>query len=168
MSLEARAKFNITADHPRQLESSRCWCLYAIDPVRNGDISHRSRDITLFLNKQNLPFRDNNEDESFNKVKFLEMVEMLSKYDPVLKRVPNEIKQSMSKLKSLVSHLAPTTQNEFIHVLSNHVRGSLSWIKNLQGFWDDSTPDTLHTDQMSHVIRYVKMQYYDVPCSRLR
>ena len=88
------------------------------------------------------------------------MVEMLSKYDPVLKEHLMRLKQSTCKLKASVSYLAPKTQNEFIHVLANHVKEKLVMdIKSSRyfGMMFDSTPDTSHTDQMSQVIRYVKI-----------
>ena len=88
------------------------------------------------------------------------MVEFLSKYDPVLKEHLMRLKQSTCKLKASVSYLAPKTQNEFIHVLANHVKEKLVMdIKSSRyfGMMFNSTPDTSHTDQMSQVIRYVKI-----------
>ena len=59
------------------------------------DILHMLLDITLFLAKQNLAFRGHNENESStNKGNFLEMVEMLSKYDPGLKEHLMRLKMS--------------------------------------------------------------------------
>lgn len=125
------------------------------------DILHRLLDITLFLAKQNLPFRGHKEDESsLNKGNFLEMVEMLSKYDAVLKEHLMRLKQSTCKLKASISYLSPTTQNEFISVLANHVKEKLVMdIKSAKyfGIMFDSTPDISHTDQMSEIIRYVKL-----------
>ena len=90
------------------------------------DILHRLLDITLFLARQNLAFRGHRENKpSLNKGNFLEMVELLSKYDPVLKEHQMRLKQtqqSMSKDKVSVSYMAPETQNEFISVLSGHVK----------------------------------------------
>ena len=77
-----------------------------------GDILHRLLDITLFLAKQNLPFCGHKEDKSsFNKGNFLEMVEMLSKYDPVLKKHLMRSKQTAGTVKASVSYLSPETQN---------------------------------------------------------
>ncbi|XP_061469367.1 zinc finger MYM-type protein 1-like [Rhineura floridana] len=125
------------------------------------DVLHRLLDITLFLAKQNLAFRGHKEDESsLNKGNFLELVEMLSKYDPVLKEHLMRLKQSTCKLKVSVSYLPPKTQNEFISALANHVKEMLVMdIKSAKyfGIMFDSTPDISHTDQMSEVIRYVKI-----------
>ncbi|XP_065665736.1 zinc finger MYM-type protein 5-like [Hydra vulgaris] len=50
------------------------------------DILHRLLNITLFLAKQNLPFRGHSEDfASENRGNFLELVSLLSNYDPVFK-----------------------------------------------------------------------------------
>ncbi|GLV33620.1 hypothetical protein CBL_21236, partial [Carabus blaptoides fortunei] len=140
--------------------------LMDIENKRWRDILHRLLDITLFLAKQNLAFRGHNEDESSsNKGNYLEMVEMLSKYDPVLKEHLMRLKRSTCKLKVSVSYLASTTQNEFIHVLANHVKEKLVMdIKSAIyfGIIFDSTPDTSHTDQMSEVIRYVKIHTRNV------
>ncbi|XP_040275768.1 zinc finger MYM-type protein 1-like [Bufo bufo] len=123
------------------------------------DILHRLLDITLFLAKQNLAFRGHKEDESsLNKGNFLEMVEMLSKYDPVLKEHLIKLKQHICKVNMSVSYLSPQTQNEFISVLANHVKAKIvTDIKSAKyfGIMFDSTPDVSHTDQMSEVIRYV-------------
>ncbi|GLV37541.1 hypothetical protein CBL_20353 [Carabus blaptoides fortunei] len=62
--------------------------LMHIENKRWRDILHKLLDITLYLAKQNLAFRGHNEDESAsNKGNYLEMVEMLSKYTPVLKEI---------------------------------------------------------------------------------
>ncbi|KAM9311655.1 zinc finger MYM-type protein 1-like [Gastrophryne carolinensis] len=123
------------------------------------DILHRLLDITLFLAKQNLAFRGHKEDgSSLNKGNFLEMVELLSKYDPVLKEHLIRLKRHTCKLNVSVSYLSPQTQNEFISVLANHVKEKIvTDIKSAKyfGIMFDSTPDVSHTDQMSEVIRYV-------------
>ncbi|XP_040197560.1 zinc finger MYM-type protein 1-like [Rana temporaria] len=133
-----------------------------IEKKKWRDILHRLLDITLFLAKQNLAFRSHKEDEcSFNKGNFLEMVEMLSKYDSVLKEHLIRLKRSTSKLKVSVSYLSPQTQNEFIRVLANHMKEKIVMdIKSAKyfGIMFDSTPDISHTDQMSEVIRYVNIK----------
>lgn len=125
------------------------------------DMLHRLLDITLFLAKQNLPFRGHRESESsLNKGNFLELVEMLSKYDAVLKEHLMRLKQSTCKLQSAVTYLAPETQNEFIDILANQLKDKLVMeIKAAKYFaiMFDSTPDISQTDQMSEVIRYVKI-----------
>ena len=82
------------------------------------DILHRLLDITLFLVNQNLTlltkiFRGHQENEfSLKRENFLEMVEMLSKNDRVLKEHLMRLKRSVCTVKASVSYLSPETQNE--------------------------------------------------------
>ncbi|XP_043476438.1 zinc finger MYM-type protein 1-like [Leptopilina heterotoma] len=118
------------------------------------NILTRLLDITLFLSKQNLAFRGHDESEnSTNRGNFLEMVKLLSKYDAVLK-------EHTMRLDRHASYLSPETQNEFLNVLASHVRNVLIQEIKSVGYFSmmfDSTPDTSHVDQMSEVIRYVKI-----------
>lgn len=118
----------------------------------------RLLDITLFLAKQNLAFRGHDETKaSSNKGNFLELVKLLSKYDAVLKEHILYLEQEKSPK---VTYLSPEIQNEFINVLANHVKCQLvNEIKSAKyfGIMFDSTPDVSHVDQMSEVIRYVKI-----------
>nr|XP_047132432.1 zinc finger MYM-type protein 1-like [Hydra vulgaris] len=110
----------------------------------------------LFLAKQNLPFRGHQEDESsLNKGNFLELVDLLSTYDPILKEHLIKLRESYSK----VSYLSPKIQNDFISCLASHVKDKLiEEIKSARyfGMMFDSTPDISHVDQISEVIRYIK------------
>lgn len=151
-TLEAGLSLHKTID-------TKSTSLMEMEKKKWRDILHRLLDITLFLVKQNLAFRGHKEDEtSLNKGNFLEMVEMLFKYDTVLKEHLMRLKRSTCKLKASVSYLAPNTLNEFIGVLATHVKEKLIMdIKSAKyfGIMFDSTPDISHTDQMSEVIRYV-------------
>ena len=119
--------------------------------------SSRLLDITLFLAKQNLAFSGHDEGhDSTNKGNFLELVQLLSKYDVVLKEHILHLEHSKSPK---VSYMSPDIQNEFISVLSDHVKSKLvNEIKSAKylGMRFDTTPDISHVDQMSEVIRYVK------------
>ncbi|XP_042214954.1 uncharacterized protein LOC121861371 [Homarus americanus] len=119
----------------------------------------------MFLARQNLPFRGHREDMlSINKGNFLELVELLSDYDPVLKEHLLEIKHAIPSQTSgrrVSSYLSPNIQNEFICLLGNNVKEKfLADIKKAKYFriLFDSTPDISHTDQMSEVIRYVHIE----------
>ena len=101
------------------------------------DILHWLLDITLFLANQNLAFRGHQEDGSLlNRGNLFEMVEMLSKYDPVLKEHLMRLKRSARTVKASVSYLSPETQNEFINVLANRVKEVLGY-KGCTVFWYD-------------------------------
>jgi hypothetical protein len=125
---------------------------------RFRDILHRILDVILFLSRQNLSFRGHREDaSSANRGNFLELVELLSHYDAVLKEHLVRFQQSKDN-RMMSSYMSPQTQNEFISLLANHVNKKLvSDIKEARyfGILFDSTPDVSHSDQMSTVIRYV-------------
>uniref|UniRef100_A0A8C5PE46 TTF-type domain-containing protein n=1 Tax=Leptobrachium leishanense TaxID=445787 RepID=A0A8C5PE46_9ANUR len=153
-TLAARLRLHKTID-------TETITLMEMEKKKWRDILYRLLDVTLFLAMQNLAFRGHKEDESsFNKGNFLEMVAILSKYDPVLKEHCMKLKKSTGRYKVSVSYLAPQTQNEFLSILANHVTEKLVMdIKNAKyfGIMFDSTPDISHTDQMTEVIRYVKI-----------
>ncbi|XP_030066678.1 zinc finger MYM-type protein 1-like [Microcaecilia unicolor] len=126
------------------------------------DILYRLLDVIMFLAKQNLPFRGHREDRSSaNKGNFLELIELLSNYDPVLKEHFVKINQTVSSERRVTSYLSPKIQNEFIHLLGNYVKENIvADIKKAKyfGILFDSTPDVSHTDQMCEVIRYVHIE----------
>lgn len=150
-TLEIRLRLNSTIDHTSQQQMNT-------EKKKWKDLLTRLLDITLFLAKQNLAFRGHDEcSTSSNRGNFLELVNLLSKYDAVLKEHLLNLEQCSSQK---ISYLSPDIQNEFISVLSNHVKSKLvEEIKSATyfGMMFDSTPDIDHTDQMSQVIRYVKI-----------
>ena len=124
-------------------------------------ILSRLLDIIRFLAKQNLSLRGHREDThteaevAENKGNFLELVYLLSKYDPVLRE---HILRIQMGSKYTASYLSPTIQNEFIEILGENVRSKIiNQVKEAKYFSMifDSTPDISHKDQMSQVLRYV-------------
>lgn len=83
---------------------------------------------------------------------FLDIVELLSKYDTTLEElISNHTKRS-------VNYLSPTIQNEFVNLLGKKVRNEiLSRIRKSKYYslLFDCTPDVSHNEQMSEIIRYV-------------
>ena len=104
----------------------------------------------LFLNKQNFPFRGHREAfESNNQKNFLETVKLLAKYSPVLSKHLSDIRISK---KMTTTYLSPTIQNELVLLLSKKVKNMiLQDVREAKYFaiMCDSTPDILHTDQMT-------------------
>jgi len=118
------------------------------------DVLSRILDVILLLAKQNLAFREHRENGNF-----LEILKLLSKYDPVLRE------HFLSIEKAKTSYLSPQTQNEFIDLLGNHVRQSiLDDVKDAKFYSiiTDTSPDISQTDQMSQILRYVKVTNDDV------
>ena len=127
---------------------------------------YRLLDIIKFLAKQNLAFRGHREtlEESaeINSGNFLELVKLLSKYDPVLREYV--LRVTLGKPHSL-SYLSPQIQNEFVNCLGDLLRTKIiEQVKNSKYYCIifDSTPDISHKDQLSQVIRYVEMDDNDV------
>lgn len=111
--------------------------------------------ITLILTKNSLAFRGHREtiDEVYNG-NFLTQVNFLVKYDPVMKEL-------VSKPKGTINYLSPTIQNELIDCLANTLEKRLVSKINQSLFFSiimDTTQDITKVDQLSKVIRYVKIE----------
>ncbi|KAJ1198369.1 hypothetical protein NDU88_002210 [Pleurodeles waltl] len=120
----------------------------------------RILDCVLYLARQTLPLRGHSEDLNTdgNCGNFLETFKLLAKYDPVAKQHLHRVQRTDGYI---VSYLSPQSQNEFISLLSDHIRTVIfqNIIKaKYFAIMFDSTPDISHTDQMSQVIRYVHIE----------
>ena len=118
----------------------------------------RILDCIRFLSIQNLVFRGHREvlSSNENSGNFLELVKFLGNYDPVVREHLTRIQAQ----PNTVSYLSPAIQNEFISILGQHVLDKiLDDIREAKYYsiMFDSTPDLAHDDQMSQVIRYVKI-----------
>ena len=118
-------------------------------------VLHRIVNVTLTLASCNLAFRGHREKigkpHSGN---FLAVVELLSKYDPVLAKLIDKNKQIK------INYLSPDIQNELISLLTMHVRRKI--IENIKAnrFYSiilDTTQDISKCDQLSITLRYVSM-----------
>ena len=121
------------------------------------NILHRILDAILFLTKQNLALRGHREflDGEGNPGNFMELIKLISKYDPVLMEHLTRIRMAPN---ISISFLSPRIQNEFIELLARHVKQQI--IENIREakyytILFDSTPDISHNDQMTQIIRYV-------------
>ena len=132
------------------------------------EILARLLDVVRFLAKQNLALRGHREDihndegGQENRGNFLELVHLLAKYDPVLREHLVTVKLGK---KIATSYLSPEVQNEFVSILAEQVRKKIiDQVKESKYFCIifDSTPDVSHKDQMSEVLRYVKMDENEV------
>ncbi|GBP74358.1 Zinc finger MYM-type protein 1 [Eumeta japonica] len=110
--LENGLRLQKTIDHEHQMvldQEKKKW----------RDILSRLLDVILFLARQNLPLRGHREGiSSDNRENFLELVNLLSKYDPVLKEHMLRIEHAIActKSKRVDSYLSKDIQNEFISI----------------------------------------------------
>ncbi|KAI6648275.1 Zinc finger MYM-type protein 1-like [Oopsacas minuta] len=87
---------------------------------------------------------------------FLELVKFLGNYDPVVREHLTRIQSQPNTL----SYLSPAIQNDFISILGQHVLEKILEEVREAKYYSimfDSTPDLAHDDQMSQVLRYVKI-----------
>ena len=122
----------------------------------------RLLNIVIYLARTNAALRGHVEKltsgDEINSGNFLELVKLLSKYDPVMK---SHLEYAMENPHA-PNYLSPRIQNEFIELLGSSVRDNLlEDIKTSRyyGLLFDSTPDIAHREQMSQVVRYVHIDY---------
>ena len=85
-------------------------------------------------------------------------MKFLGVFDPVLQERLGLIENH----PHLTSYLSPGVQNEYIHLMAYHVCKDLTEkIKKVKycGLIFDSTPDQMHREQVSQVIRYVDVDF---------
>lgn len=79
-------------------------------------VLERILNVTLTLATCNLAFRGSSEKlECNNKGNFLSIVQLLSKYDPVLQKL-------LQRPKGAITYLSPQIQNEVIDLLANKIK----------------------------------------------
>lgn len=113
-------------------------------------------DVILFCSKINLALRGTTEKiGDLNSGIFLQLIELISQYSPVLAQHVQEVRQSNFH----TSYFSPTIQNEIIVLLGKTIRNKIISIKEAKyyGIMFDCTPDVSHKEQMSQIIRYVKI-----------
>ena len=136
--------------HERQIEHNR-------------NVLKRLLDITIFLAKQNLPFRGHRETkhsclgkvEGSNDGNFLELVKLLGKYDAVLAK-------HLCEAPARQIYLSPKIQNDFISSIGKEILNSIISEVHQARFYGivmDSTLDIAHMDQLSFSVRYVDSNY---------
>lgn len=119
-----------------------------------AQVLERLINITLTLAKNCLAFRGHRESlsETYNG-NFLSMVQLMAKYDDVLKQVVN-------LPKGTTKYLSHKIQDEIINILCDKVKSCLiSKVKKAPFFsvMMDTTQDLSKKDQLSQVVRYVEI-----------
>ena len=124
------------------------------------DLFKRLLAVTLFLGERGLAFRGstNNIGDSSNG-NFLGIIELIAKFDPILERHVEKVRQSQASGTRLQAHyLSSDSQNEFIQACSAMVLKEILSERQKSGYYSilvDATPDSSHTEQNTFIIRYV-------------
>ena len=118
----------------------------------------------LYLARQTLPSHGHSEDLSTdgNCGNFLETFKFLAKYDPFANQHLHKVQQTDGYI---VSYLSLQIKNEFISLLSDHIRTAIFQKIAKVKYFDimfDRTLDISHTDQMSQVPQYVHIEDTEV------
>ncbi|XP_052621070.1 uncharacterized protein LOC111901968 [Lactuca sativa] len=115
-----------------------------------------------FLAKHNLAFRGSNE-KLYKKGNgnFLGVIEMLEEFDPVIKEHVRRITSEGLH----VHYLGHLIQNELISLIAEEIKKEL--IKKIKeakyySIILDCTPDSSHQEQMTIIVRYLKLSYNSV------
>ena len=95
-----------------------------------------------------------------NNGNFLGILELLGRYDPVLRQHLETVKAFQKSHKRLqVHHLSPDIQNEFIGICARHV---ISFIleerkkAKYSAIIVDAIPDSGHVEQTTFILRYLR------------
>ncbi|XP_022864443.1 uncharacterized protein LOC111384400 [Olea europaea var. sylvestris] len=107
------------------------------------------------LAKNTLPFRGDDERLNVeNNGLFLQMVKIVSEFDPIMKE---HLRRANAK-EIQYTYLGKKIQNELIQLLANEVRNAIvKKVKHAKYFAVilDCTPDASHEEQMSLIVRFV-------------
>lgn len=122
-------------------------------------VLYRIVSVIKFLGSRGLAFRGNDQKiGSKQNGNFLGILELISEYDPLLKR---HLSQYGNKGKGRASYLSANTCNEFILLIARKMENKIIAEVQKAKYYSisvDSTPDVSHTDQLVFCIRYVKNQ----------
>ena len=150
IALRGALKHKNTIDHHAlelQLKEANFW----------KEVMKRLIDVIIFLSEKNLAFRGTDEHfGSQSNGNFLGIIELISKYDDVLKKLVEKVSR---KKVSQAHYLSPSSQNEIINAISNKiVQKNMSCLRDARYYSLvlDCTPDVSHKEQMSLILRYVE------------
>jgi len=126
----------------------------------NREILTRLIDLTVYLARQGLAFRGDNESNSTNnRGNFLELVNLFSRYDSVLKMHTEHIgRVNVTKKRPQVSLLSNRSQNDLITALGTYIRREIQreiQEAEMYSILLDETTDVSHKEQVSFVVRYL-------------
>ena len=112
------------------------------------------------LGSQNLAFQgDKDQLYTVGNGNFLKFVELLALFDPLMKE---HVRKVINK-EIHVHYLGKNIQNELIQILANATRNQILEELIKAKYYSiilDCTPDCSHVEQMTIVVRYVKIPYF--------
>ncbi|XP_047132433.2 zinc finger MYM-type protein 1-like [Hydra vulgaris] len=113
--------------------------------------------LVRVLGEQNLAFRGTNETlYSANNGNFLKFVQYLAIFDPLM----NKHLRKISNKELHTHYLGKDIQNELIQLLGNAIKKEIIQTANAMKYFSivlDGTPDCSHVEQMTIIIRFVKV-----------
>ena len=123
-------------------------------------ILRRMLDVTFFLGERGLAFRgDSQRIGDSNNGNFLGILELLSRYDPILEKHLHRVQEAQQSGHRLqVHYLSGDTQNEFIAVCAKQIRSVILQQREEAKYYSvivDATPDAAHVEQTTFIVRYM-------------
>lgn len=123
-------------------------------------ILRRILDVVLTLGERGLSFQgDSAMIGDANNGNFLALIELLSRYDPILQEHVSKVREAQKKGKRLQAHyLSYSSQNEFIHICAEKVKEFILNERDHAKYYSimvDATPDMSHTEQSTFILRYL-------------
>lgn len=126
--------------------------------VKNREIVKVVIDALLYTARQNIALRGHNEHKlSNNRGNFLELINLMGKYHPVLNL---HLQKINNVSKNRISFLSNISQNKLLDIMKEYVRSIiLEEVKQSQMFCIiiDTTTDLSSLEQVAFVLRYVYM-----------
>jgi hypothetical protein len=126
-------------------------------------ILKRILDVILFMAERGLAFfGSSHKIGDTDNGNFLGIVELLSKYDPVLNEHLSKVRDTQEKGVRMQTHyLSSDIVNEFIDICGKMVKENI--VQEVErskyfGIVADGTPDISHQEQISLIVRYIKTQ----------
>ena len=92
-----------------------------------------------------------------NNGNFLALIELLSRYDPILQDHVSKVREAQKDGKRLQAHyLSYSSQNEFIQLCAEKVKDCILNERDQAKYYSimfDATPDMSHTEQSTFILR---------------
>ncbi|XP_064122701.1 uncharacterized protein LOC135226949 [Macrobrachium nipponense] len=123
-------------------------------------ILKRILDVVLTLGERGLSFQgESSMICDTNNGNFLGIIELLSRYDPILQDHVSKVREAQKDGKRRQAHyLSYSSQNEFIQLCAEKVKDCILNERDQAKYYSimvDATPDMSHTEQSTFILRYL-------------